>query len=221
MPTHWAATDVGQKIMIVGNGEVGDEGRAAIAAADFVIRFNECRSYAASPGRTDAVAVCNTGRPGKAMTGDTGWRTLPGVVEASEIWCVRDPEKFAEMRAPLAISHPELDDFCDDYTSQFKAFCKEAGKRHVVVEKVIHEAVDEALAAFSPEPYVVPSTGLIAIAQAFRRFPGADIGLAGFGHAGWDGHPFAAERQLVDGYIAAGRLKRYAAEPPHSSSQGA
>jgi hypothetical protein len=207
--------------MIVGNGEVGDEGRAAIAAAGFVIRFNECRSYALSPGRTDAVAVCNTGRPGKAMTGDTGWRTLRGVIEASEIWCVRDPDKFAEMRAPLALSHPELDDFCDDYTSQFKAFCKEAGKRHVVVEKVIHEAVDAELAAFDPGPYVVPSTGLIAIAEAFRRFPDTQIGLAGFGHSGWDGHPFTAERQLTDRYIAEGRLVRYAADPSHSSSQGA
>jgi hypothetical protein len=218
---QWAAIEVAQKVMIVGNGDVGDEGRAAIAAAGFVIRFNECRSYAASPGRTDAVAVCNTGRPGKAMTGDTGWRTLPGVVEASEIWCVRDPEKFAEMRGPLAVSHPELDDFCDDYTSRFKAFCKEAGKRYVVVEKVIHEAVDEALSAYDPAPYVVPSTGLIAIAEAFRRFPDEAIGLAGFGHAGWDGHPFAAERQLVDRYIAEGRLVRYAAGPSHSSSQGA
>lgn len=207
--------------MIVGNGEVGEEGRAAIAAADFVIRFNECRSYQASPGRTDVVAVCNTGRPGKAMIGDTGWRTLPGVVEASEIWCVRDPEKFAEMRAPLAVSHPELDDFCDDYTSRFKAFCREAGKRHVVVEKQIHEGVDAALSAFDPEPYVVPSTGLIAIAEAFRRFPNMQIGLAGFGHSGWDGHPFAAERQLTDRYIAEGRLVRYAAGPSHSSSQGA
>jgi len=214
---QWAAIEVAQKVMIVGNGDVGEEGRAAIAAADFVIRFNECRSYASSPGRTDVVAVCNTGRPGKAMTGDTGWRTLPGVVEASEIWCVRDPEKFAEMRGLLAVSHPEL----DDYTSQFKAFCREAGKRHVVVEKVIHEAVDEALSVYDPAPYVVPSTGLIAIAEAFGRFPNEVIGLAGFGHAGWDGHPFAAERQLVDRYVAEGRLVRYAADQPHSSSQGA
>ncbi|WP_307147853.1 Urease operon accessory protein [Rhizobium tibeticum] len=207
--------------MIVGNGDVSEEGRAAIAAAGFVVRFNECRSYAASPGRTDAVAVCNTGRPGKAMTEAASWRALPGVVEASEIWCVRDPQKFAAMRAPLAASHPELDDFCDDYTSEFKAFCEEAGKRHVVVEKVIHEAVDEALSAFHPEPYVVPSTGLIAIAETFRRFPDAEIGLAGFGHAGWEGHPFVAERQLVDSYIANGRLVRYAIEPSLSSSQGA
>jgi hypothetical protein len=211
-----------RKIVIVGNGEVGSEGASAIAAADLVIRFNECRSYAESPGRTDVVAVCNTGRPGKAMMGDTGWRALPGVVEASEIWCVRDPEKFAAMRAPLAVSHPELDDFCDDYTSQFNAFCENAGKRHVVVEKSIHEAVDAELACFKPAPYVVPSSGMIVIAETFRQFPDADISLSGFSHAGWEWHPFAAERQLVDSYVAAGRIRRLPS--PNASlpsSQGA
>ena len=44
--------------------------------------------------------------------------------------------------------------------------------------------------------------------------------LAGFGHVGWDGHPFAAERQLVDSYIVAGRLKRFAGKLPASFSQG-
>ncbi len=32
--------------------------------------------------------------------------------------------------------------------------------------------------------------------------------LAGFGHSGWDGHPFDAERRLVDRYIASGRVMR-------------
>ncbi|APO68664.1 urease-associated protein [Rhizobium gallicum] len=209
------------KIMIVGNGEIGEEGAAAIAAADFVIRFNECRSYAASPGRTDVVAVCNTGRPAKAMLGSDTWRTHPAVMEASEIWSVRDPEKFTVLRAPLAVSHPELDDFCDDYTSHFNVFCKDAGKEHIVVEKVIHEAVDDALATFDPAPYVVPSSGMIAIAATFRRFPEVEIGLAGFSHSGWQWHPFAAERQLVDSYIANGRLTRHPADTSLSSSQGA
>ncbi|PKA41563.1 Urease operon accessory protein [Rhizobium sullae] len=207
--------------MIIGNGEIGETGAAAIAAADFVIRFNECRSFVVSPGRTDVVAVCNTGRPAKAMLGSDAWRSHPAVTEASEIWSVRDPEKFAALRVPLAVSHPELGDFCDDYTSQFNAFCAEAGKQHVVVEKVIHEAVDKALATFDPAPYVVPSSGMIAIAETFSRFPKSEIGLAGFSHTGWEWHPFAAERQLVDSYIADGRLTRYAAEPSLSSSQGA
>jgi hypothetical protein len=216
---------VGRTIIIVGNGDVSEGGAEIIDAADFVIRFNECRSYGAGGTRTDVVAVCNTGRPAKAMLGSESWRVHPGIVEAAEIWSVRDPKKFAAMRAPLAVSHPELDDFCDDYTSRFNDFCVQAGKIHRVVEKQIHEAVDRALSAFSPAPYVVPSSGMIVIGDVLDRFPDDEVTLAGFGHVGWEWHPFAAEKQLVDSYIAAGRLRRLAGKPPGkplvSSSQGA
>ncbi|QSW95731.1 Urease operon accessory protein [Rhizobium lentis] len=207
--------------MIVGNGEVGEGQAGMIDAADFVIRFNDCRSYGAGGSRTDAVAVCNTGRPAKAMLGSPEWRVHPGVVAAREIWSVRDPEKFAAMREPLAVSHPDLDDFCDDYTNAFAAFCAETGKTHVVVGKAVHEAVDASLSAFAPEPYVVPSSGMIVVAEVMNKFAEAEVMLAGFGHAGWEWHPFAAERQLVDSSIAAGRLTRLGEKTLVSSSYGA
>ncbi|WP_221109006.1 Urease operon accessory protein [Rhizobium lentis] len=207
--------------MIVGNGEVGEGQAGMIDAADFVIRFNDCRSYGAGGSRTDAVAVCNTGRPAKAMLGSPEWRVHAGVVGAREIWSVRDPEKFAAMREPLAVSHPDLDDFCDDYTDAFAAFCAETGKTHVVVGKAVHEAVDSSLSAFAPEPYVVPSSGMIVIAEVMNKFAEAEVMLAGFGHVGWKWHPFAAERQLVDSSIAAGRLTRLGEKTLVSSSYGA
>ncbi|NEJ73551.1 Urease operon accessory protein [Rhizobium phaseoli] len=206
--------------MIVGNGEVAETEAGVIDAADFVIRFNDCRSYGVGGSRTDAVAVCNTGRPAKAMLGSPQWRAHPGVVSAGEIWSVRDPEKFAAMRAPLAVSHPDLDDFCDDYTDEFTAFCAETGKMHVVIGKSVHEAVDASLSAFAPAPYVVPSSGLIVIAEVLNTYSEAEVTLAGFGHVGWEWHPFAAEKQLVDAYIAAGRLKRLSGETLISSSHG-
>ncbi|MBB4236065.1 Urease operon accessory protein [Rhizobium esperanzae] len=210
-----------KKIVIVGNGEVGEGQAGIIDAADFVIRFNDCRSYGAGGNRTDAVAVCNTGRPAKAMLGSQEWRDHPGIVAAREIWSVRDPEKFAAIRAPLAVSHPDLDDFCDDYTDAFAAFCAETGKTHVVIGKVVHEAVDASLSAFAPTPYVVPSSGMIVIAEVLNKFADAEVMLAGFGHAGWEWHPFAAERQLVDTYVAAGRLSRLGGKMLFSSSHGA
>ncbi|MDC9810928.1 Urease operon accessory protein [Rhizobium binxianense] len=207
--------------MIVGNGEIGEGAAGVIDAADFVIRFNDCRSYGAGGRRTDAVAVCNTGRPAKAMLGSEQWRTHPAVVSAAEIWSVRDPEKFAALRAPLAVSHPELDDFCDDYTNAFGTFCSDTGKTYVVIDKSVHEAVDAALSAFAPSPYVVPSSGMIVIGEVMEKSADAEVTLAGFGHVGWEWHPFAAERQLVDTYIAAGRLKRLGGKTLASSSQGA
>ncbi|ARO31428.1 urease-associated protein [Rhizobium sp. NXC14] len=210
-----------EKIVIVGNGEIGEGQAGIIDAADFVIRFNDCRSYRTGGSRTDAVAVCNTGRPAKAMLGSPEWRAHPGVVSAREIWSVRDPEKFAAMRAPLAVSHPDLDDFCDDYTDAFAAFCAETGKAHIVIGKTVYEAVDASLSAFEPAPYVVPSSGMIVTAEVLDKYAEAEVMLAGFGHVGWEWHPFAAERQLVDTYVAAGRLTRLGEKTLVSSFHGA
>lgn len=208
----WRGDDdrMGRKIVIVGNGGVGQECAAGIEAADFVIRCNDCRSYRPGGGRTDAVAVCNTGRPAKAMLAAAEWRSHPAVAAASEIWCVRDPQKFAELRPALARGHPRLDDFCDDYTAGFAAFCAQADKTHVIIGRRAHEALDKLLTAAGAAPYVVPSTGLIVIGEVLDRNPDADVAIAGFDHSGWDGHPFAAERRVVDGYVAAGRLRRLA-----------
>lgn len=209
-----------RRVMIVGNGEIAAGSAAAIDAADLVIRFNDCRSMGAGGSRTDVVAVCNTGRPARAMLGSAEWRKSPAVAAASEIWSVRDPRTFAALRAPLAISHPELDDFCDDYTDQFVAFCQATGKRHAVIGRSVHESVDAALADHEPGSYVVPSSGMIVIADVLARHPNDDVAIAGFSHTGWEEHPFAAEKRLVDAYISLGRLKRLADTNLISASQG-
>lgn len=203
-----------QTIVIVGNGDVAPAAGEAIEAADIVVRFNDCRSTSTSGLRTHAVAVCNTGRPAKAMLSSADWRDHPAVKAASAIWSVRDPRFFAALRAPLGLSHPELDDFCDDYTDQFDAFAAATDKRHVVIDQSIHRAVDTALAAYAPAPYVVPSSGMIVIADVLAKNPEADVAIAGFGHVGWEWHPFAAERSLLNSYIAAGRLTRLAEPAP-------
>jgi len=196
--------------MVVGNGDIGPNAREAIAGAHAVVRFNDCRSAGEDAARTDIVVVCNTGRPGKKMLEDPTWRAHPSVVAAGEIWCVRDPAKFDEMRAPLAATHPELDDFCDDYSEGFRAYAGSAGKGFRVIPRGVHERLDEALAAFSPAPYVTPSTGLVTIADLIESRMQADdrIGLAGFSHQGWDGHPWDAERRYLEPLEAKGLVTR-------------
>jgi hypothetical protein len=212
---------VRRDIAIVGNGGVSKGAAEAVEAADLVIRFNNCRSHGVNGARTDVVAVCNTGLPAKTMLGSADWRAHPAVIAAKEIWSVRDPAKFAEMRPMLALSHPELDDFCDNYTSQFGTFCAATAKAHLIIDKTVHEAIDHALLAYEPARYVVPSSGMIVIGYVLERFPGHGIVLAGFDHNGWEWHPFAAERKLVDYYIAKGRITRLDASLPVSSRGGA
>ncbi|HTO31714.1 MAG TPA: Urease operon accessory protein [Pararhizobium sp.] len=201
---------VSRTIMIVGNGRVDPAAAAAIDAADLVIRFNDCRSCGAGGQKTDIVAVCNTGRPAMAMLGGGGWKTNTAVRQAREIWCVRSSQVFDALRPRLAVSHPDLADLCDDYTDGFRAFAKATGRAFHVIPPATHAAVDADLARFGAEDYVVPSSGLITIAEvlAHWRRPSDQVVLAGFGHAGWEWHPFAAERRYVDDSISKGHLVR-------------
>lgn len=196
--------------MIVGNGEVDPSHGKLIDAADLVIRFNDCRSAGAGGEKTDIVAVCNTGRPAKAMTEGDVWRNNPCVKRASEIWCVRDGAKFLAMRPSILARHPELEDFCEDFTDGYKAIAAETGKTLHMISAAVHERVDADLVAFDPGDYVVPSSGLIVIAEILQNLvvPGDDVVLTGFGHVGWELHPFAAERRLVNSWIAHGYLRR-------------
>jgi hypothetical protein len=196
--------------MIVGNGPVPDGAAKVIDAADLVIRFNDCRSCGAGGDKTDIVAVCNTGRPALAMLGGGAWKTKAAVRQARAIWCVRDGEKFQALRPQLAVTHPDLDDLCDDYTDGFRAFAQATGRTFHAVPASTHEDVDAGLRQFEPGAYVVPSSGLIAIAEVLAHWqrPGDRVVLAGFGHAGWEWHPFAAERRYVDDLISKGRLSR-------------
>lgn len=214
---------MGRQIIIVGNGEVPPGAAEAIDACDMVVRFNECRNFGLSGSRTDVVAVCNTGRPALAMLSSPGWRASRPVSDCREIWSIRDPEKFRELHPALMATRPELADFCDDYTDAFAAFAQDVGKAHTVIDRSVHEAVDDALTRFDPGDYVVPSSGMIVVASILDKSErtGDAVLLTGFDHVGWEGHPFAAEQRLVDSYIAAGRLSRLPRAHFVSPSEGA
>lgn len=199
-----------ETIMIVGNGEIDPVCAGQIDTADLVIQFNLCASVGNGGSKTDMIAVCNTGRPAKAMLESAAWLNSPAVAQASEICCVRDQAKFAALSKSLKSSHPELDDFCDDYTEGYRQFAAATGKAFRTIPAGVHDDVDRALSAFSPPPYVVPSSGMVMIFDALSRFGqrSAKIVLAGFGHQGWQWHPFAAERLLVEQLVADGRLSR-------------
>lgn len=199
-----------RRIVIVGNGSVPEGLADTIDAADLVIRFNGCRSAGLGGFKTDVIAVCNTGRPALEMLAGGRWKASEPVRQAREIWCVRTSVMFAAMRAPLSASHPDLDDFCDDYTLGFQTFARATGRRLAVIPAAVHHALDAALAAFDPSPYVVPSSGLITIAHVLDNLAEEDdrVSIAGFGHEGWLWHPFAAERRWVDAAVSAGRLER-------------
>lgn len=218
-----AQVTVSRTIMIVGNGPVPEGAAPVIDAVDLVIRFNDCRSCGAGGEKTDIVAVCNTGRPALAMLGGGAWKTNAAVRRAREIWCVRAAERFGELRPEIEKRHPDLDDLCDDYTDGFRTFAEATDRAFHTVPASTHESVDAELKGFDPGEYVVPSSGLIVIAEvlAHWRQPGDRVVLAGFGHTGWESHPFAAERRYIDALISKGRLMRLDQNYLSAFAQGA
>lgn len=199
-----------RRIAIVGNGPIREGLAGVIDSADLVIRFNLCGSAGPGGRKTDIIAVCNTGRPALEMLAGGRWKSSETVRQARAFWCVRASETFAAMREPLSRSHPGLDDFCDDYTPGFETFARATGRSLSIIPAATHRALDASLAAFDPSPYVVPSSGLVTIAHVLDSVAeeGDRVCLAGFGHTGWQWHPFAAERRWVEAHIAAGRLER-------------
>lgn len=199
-----------RNIVIVGNGSFADADARAIDSCDLVIRFNDCRSVGDGGKRTDVVAVCNTGRPAAEMIGQPTWRNNSAVKNAGKVLCVREGSKFAELKQPLATQYPSLDDFCDDYTEDFASFALESGKSFAVIPGRFHDLTDMELRALTPDRYIVPSSGLITIAYVIGEIAGPDdtVLLAGFSHRGWNGHPFDAERKLVERLIDQGHVRR-------------
>lgn len=195
-------------ILLVGNGPISSAARPFIDEASFVVRFNDCRSYSDLPGPTHAVAVCNTGRPGRAMPASATWQSHPAIREARELWCVRNPGKFLELKDSITGNWPDLADFCDDHTARFATCPAAAGKDFLVFDRGIHDEVDRDLADFAPSPYVVPSSGMLALHYVLQRFPHLRVILVGFTHQGWKWHPFTAEKALVDRYIHLGQVAR-------------
>ncbi len=200
----------GRFIVIMGNGTPERDMRSEVDTADLVIRFNGCRNYGGASGtRSDVVAVCNTGQPASAMLGG-GWADLAPVRSAAVIWGVRSPEAFARRRASVLARRPDLADFFDDRTADFAATAEASGKDFLLFGAVVQDRLDAALASLAEDDYVVPSSGLLTIEHVLGAVatPDDDVAIAGFGHEGWSGHPFAAERRLVDCLERDGRLRR-------------
>lgn len=196
-----------RSIAIVGNGSFSSKDASIIDDCDVVVRFNDCRSVGAGGIWTDVVGVCNTGRPALSMVRQRSWLENAAVVSATELLCVRDSSKFAELRKNL---DPDLNDFCDDYTAEFASFAADTGKAFKTIPRHHHDRIDIEISKITSIKYVVPSSGLMVITYFLEEAAGFgdQILLAGFDHCGWSGHPFDAERLLIEGLIYEGRLQR-------------
>jgi len=190
-------------VALVGNGPASPSMRAAIDQADIVIRFNLAPNSAATGTRTDAHVLMNHDQPRFARPAHL---LNPDVFcSAREIWLPIDPEIMNAIERRDPSRGPSL-------LNWTHSICARHGdkKKLFVIPAHIHAEACRLVSPHLPGATVIePSSGFLAIVYSFWCNPAVTLHLFGFTHQGWDGHPWEAERQAVDQYVAAGRILRH------------
>lgn len=176
-------------IALVGNGDVDAALSDAIDAHDLVVRFNAARHCGVAGKRTDILVVNNIGEAGRAVTDDI----RPAAFESlGEIWFAHGKRLFGAKRA--------------DYSADLIALFR--GVPHRRFPSFSSSRAKRALRAFGLKPGKTASKGAIFLHLALTKWPDAKISIYGFGHQGWDGHDWAAERAWVNSLVNDGRVRR-------------
>lgn len=185
-------------IFLVGNGPTGDLSQQ-IDAADLVIRMNKVPTMGKTTGtKTDILVLVNTGTPGEELLSRRGVRANPAFKIANEIRLPVCPMRAAKRRE----DHPERRHLMTEWSHMTKE-THFRGKTITTVPGDLVSRLEDKLN--SP----VPSTGMIMAEQLVQtRQPGDVIYLCGFAHSGWDGHPWEAEKALIDSYVEQGFIIR-------------
>lgn len=185
-------------IFLVGNGPTSDLSKM-IDAGDVVIRMNKVPTYGKTTGtKTDILVLVNTGTPGEELLSAKGVAKNKAFKGARQIRLPCSPARVIQRRAAYPERAHQLTEF--SHLTKLPAY---NGK---IISFVPYQIlVDLEAKLDSP----MPSTGMILTEQlVMTRQPGDTIYLVGFGHEGWDGHPWAKEKALTDSYVEQGLLVR-------------
>lgn len=186
------------RVVVVGNGGISRDLSPFVDGSDFVVRFNRPASWGGLGGsRFDAWVIAN-GRGGCAFArqrsfADSPFRDLPSV-----IWFPRPLASHRQLPLDPAYGGARISDPVDDDVSlniiesnNLRQTCLCFGKDFYL--RCILKLYDLRAAQY----VLMPSSGYIAINYVIETMPAADIFLLGFDFQGWDGHPWALEKESV------------------------
>jgi 1,2-phenylacetyl-CoA epoxidase PaaB subunit len=173
-----------KRVAIVGNGYVWASGKT-IDRYDVVIRCNQSRSYPRHGRKINILALTNSGQPALRTLHNDAYIRREVFDAARSIWLVRAPEILKDCEIADG-DHTEA-----FFTSRF------ASKPIEVLSAEISRETERRLVELGARKPFMPSTGILVIAHALKRFPDHAIDLFGFSHQGWEHHPWKAEKQLI------------------------
>lgn len=198
------------KVAIIGNGPLDNDHSTLIDSCEVVIRINRVTAYGGNYGtKLDVLALVNTGIEAPKVMDP---RLNPFITQARDIWLTRNPLLYSQIGDSFA-GKPAAQFFAEHSRIVHGPLYK--GLNVKAVDYEVGLALINKIPEFSTEPFIMPSTGMRVIEEVVRNaiilgciVPVERIYIAGFSHEGWPGHPWQAERAIIDSYVAEGRVIR-------------
>jgi hypothetical protein len=195
-----------RRVVLVGNAPLTRDHSAMVDAADFVVRFNEPRSWGERGGtRFDAWVIANA-RGGRRFVRQRTFAEAPYRDLPAEIWFPRAAEVHGRLRAMGAGFLRE--DSERDLSRRILRANGLQGRTVVRFDAAFYWSCLERLQEDGEEgPLLIPSAGFMATNYALARFDSAAVALVGFTFQGWEGHPWRREEAFVRRMERAGTLR--------------
>lgn len=185
------------RIGVVGNGPIKAELSELIDRHDLVVRFNSCQNYGDAGRRTDILVLVNTGPAGKILARDDKAINEDAFTSAKKIWIAKDPTLIAAQ----ILKYPHDAEMWEDCSEELIHNRLRSKPWQFLSPKIYHSAIYD-LKKYGANDHDQPSTGILTIFNIrhtlIRRFSPCILTLFGFTHEGWAGHPWDAEKALID-----------------------
>lgn len=202
-------------IVIVGGGRATSNRAKLIERAAIVVRFNDCKSSCWNNGyRTDILLINNTGPAALKYCKANSLATPFPFKSPWQYIFVRDIGSHKEHYKKMASFFPEYGaDIFEDYSAEIVHANRIQPHMLSWIPHGFSQDLFHQLEQISSGPFLCPSTGMIGIAWMLmnEQFLDRRIHLIGFSFAGWEAHPWPAERELVLQQV---RLGRCVLHPP-------
>lgn len=179
------------RIALVGNGPISNDCSNDIDAHHFVIRFNSCPNYGDTGYRTDILVLTNTGPPARGFAYGQSPIGSRALASTRKVWFTYSPELVATASVG---SDPET---WTEYSREIVARHNFEG-RWRYLDPQIYWAAQSKLSNLGAAAYSRPSSGMLTLFHIRKHFRWPRVTLYGFTHEGWPGHPWQAEKSLIE-----------------------